>query len=57
MSADKASADGYKGKVALPLRVDKDSCNFSFSGIKTSVALLVEQEMKRLEGDEQAQAR
>eukprot|EP00879_Flechtneria_rotunda_P025681 GHRR01027316.1.p1 GENE.GHRR01027316.1~~GHRR01027316.1.p1 ORF type:complete len:281 (+),score=68.95 GHRR01027316.1:280-1122(+) len=47
----------YKGKLQLPLRHDKTSCNFSFSGLKTSVAKLVESERARLqeEGAEENQ--
>jgi tRNA A37 threonylcarbamoyltransferase TsaD len=32
--------------VALPLRQDRESCNFSFSGVKTSVAALIDKELK-----------
>lgn len=39
----------YKGRVTLPMRQDRTSCNFSFSGIKTAVGVLVAAEKARLQ--------
>uniref|UniRef100_A0A383WI28 Glycoprotease 1 n=1 Tax=Tetradesmus obliquus TaxID=3088 RepID=A0A383WI28_TETOB len=50
----------YKGQLMLPLRRDTTSCNFSFSGLKTSVGKIIEAEKSRLQqegADEEATAR
>lgn len=52
-SAPPEAGAAYKGRLAMPLRQDRESCNFSFSGIKTSVATLVAAEASRLEGNEE----
>jgi tRNA A37 threonylcarbamoyltransferase TsaD len=52
-TADEAGRVAFKGRVALPLRQDRDSCNFSFSGVKTSVAALIDKELPK--GQQQQQ--
>ncbi|WIA23950.1 hypothetical protein OEZ85_013589 [Tetradesmus obliquus] len=50
----------YKGQLMLPLRRDTTSCNFSFSGLKTSVGKIIEAEKSRLQqegADEEATTR
>jgi len=49
-SREGASTKGaaYKQRITLPLRKDRDSCNYSFSGIKTQAGMVVDAERLRL---------